>query len=233
MTGGINGPRELVDLQDPRIGVRHAGRRLVERDMSVNADAAETDFDSTGSFDHLGKLRQNLGPRENNLLGRHPKFRTDPVEKQRTDLTAETQRMCHRNEFIPVVLHILVHEEEADIFQRDALVIDLFRHDPVGLCGTDRHDEVDNLLTRRRFPELRNHLPGQELIQLLQGIQHLQLTFGLRNQLLHRERKQMTHFLFSVHFPNSFSVFLRHGTPRLLLDNIGDIFPKTMLFLME
>ena len=40
-----------------------------------------------------------------------------------------------------VVVAIFIHEEEADVFQTEVEIVDLLRHDPIGLSWSDRHDE--------------------------------------------------------------------------------------------
>ena len=216
MTGCINRARELVDRQNARIGIRHAGAGFVEGDMTVNADAAVADFDSAGVFDHFRKILENLRTREDNLLLRHQKIWTDMVEKQIADLSAEAQRMCFRNELI-VVIAVLVHEEEADIFQTQIQIIDFRRHDPVRLRRSHRHDEGDNPIPRRRFLELFDHLISKILIQLFQGFRHFEMTFCLPDHLIHGKREEFSDFFRTIHFHFSLFIFLLRNTLLLFL----------------
>ena len=108
--------------------------------MPVDADSAVTDFDSAGVFNHFRKVLEIFRRGKNDLIRRHEKVGTDAVEEQRTDLPAETQRMCCRNELI-VVVAVFIHEAKAAVFQIEIQIVDLLRHDTVGLRRTDRHDE--------------------------------------------------------------------------------------------
>ena len=96
MASGVDRAREFVDFEDARIGFRHAGSRLVEGDVSVNADSAEADFDSARVFDHLREILKNLRLRKDDLLFRHEQLRADAVEEEAADLTAEAQRAGDR-----------------------------------------------------------------------------------------------------------------------------------------
>ena len=79
----INRAREFVYLKNARIRLCDARTRLVERDVSVNSDAAVADLDSARILDHLRQVLDVLRRREDNLVLRHHQVGADAVEEER------------------------------------------------------------------------------------------------------------------------------------------------------
>jgi len=199
VTGGVNRAGELVDLEDARVAVADARPRLVKGDVAVDADATVADFDAAGVFDHFGQVLENLGTREDYLALRHHQVGTDAVEEQGPYLAAEAQRVRGGDELVLLVVDILVHEEKAHVLEGEVAVVDLLRHQTVGLGRPDGHDVGNNVVAFRRLLEFVHHLLGEEVIDFVEGLEKFQLAVGLADEFVRVERENLAYFFFAGH----------------------------------
>ena len=79
----VDRAREFVYLKNARIRLCDARTRLVERDVSVNSDAAVAHLDAARVLDHLRQVLDVLRRREDDLVLRHHQVGADAVEEER------------------------------------------------------------------------------------------------------------------------------------------------------
>ena len=97
--------------------------RFVERQMAVDADAAERDIHAAQLVDHLGDVIRVVRVWEDALILRHHQLRVDPAVNRAVHKAVEGERAAFVNPF-PVVSQILVHVDEPAVFQAQPALVD-------------------------------------------------------------------------------------------------------------
>ena len=93
----------------------------------------------------------------------------DEIEERAVEPALEVERVIDRQR-APLPVEPLVHAEERDVVERQARLVDLARQDRVLARGTERQDQRDLLAAAPWLRDLREHVLGEALVQLLPGL---------------------------------------------------------------
>ncbi len=102
----------------PRLG------RLVESDMPVDADAAETGIDTAARLDQACDVIRPSWVGKDTQIGQRRELRIDQVVEATVHEGPKAQRVLARNPGV-VIGQIFIHVDEAHIFERNPPPIDL------------------------------------------------------------------------------------------------------------
>ena len=207
MAGGIYRAGKLVDFENARIRAGDALCGFVERDVPVYAYAAVAYFDSSGVLYHLREVFYVFGGREDNLIFGHHEIRPYAVEEQRPDLPAEAQRVAGGNELVPLVVHVFVHKEKADVFEAKVAVVDFLRHYAVGLRGADGHYERHYLAAACRLFKFVHHLLRKKFVYFVERVQNFELPVRLPYEFVRVEGENPADFLPALFWRHQFHFF--------------------------
>ena len=183
----VGGARLAADGQNTRMQRRKLVRRqlvlrLVERQMTVDANAAKGNIHTTQLVNHLRDVAGIVRIGENTLILRHHQFRIDFAVNRTVHEPVEGQRAALVNPFL-VVRQILVHVDEPAVFQAQSALVHQPHENRILPHRPDRADEHRATADGVVLFDFADHFQRQ-LIKHLAGItQFEQRHLGVLAQL--------------------------------------------------